>query len=108
MALKEYEIKHMEKVRMLAPECMVLLKSDGSFPLNKAGEIALYGSGARRTLKGGTGSGDVNVRAYTTVEQGLEKAGFTITTKEWINSYEDEWAKARIKFRAWLKEKNRF
>ena len=87
MELYEYEVKHGQLLRGLAPECMVLLKSDGTFPLEAPGKVALYGSGARETIKGGTGSGDVNVRHYTTVEEGLENAGFTVTTKAWLDGY---------------------
>ena len=79
--LNEYEQLHLEKMRSIAPECTVLLKSNGAFPLKAAGKIALYGSGARNTLKGGTGSGDVNSRFYVTCAQGIENAGFTVTTK---------------------------
>lgn len=100
-----YEAEHLQKVREMAPECMVLLKSDGSFPLEEPGKIALYGSGARRTLKGGRGSADVYVKSYSTVEQGLENAGFRITTGYWMDAYEEEWKKARVNFRAWLKGK---
>lgn len=88
MELYDYEKKHIALLRRFAPECMVLLKQDGHFPLVAPGKIALYGSGARNTLKGGTGSGDVNVRHYTTVEEGLENAGFTITTKSWLDDYD--------------------
>ena len=84
MELYEYEREHRDLLRRLAPECMVLLKSDGTFPLEAPCKVALYGSGARETIKGGTGSGDVNVRHYTTVEEGLENAGFTVTTKPWL------------------------
>ena len=59
---------------------MVLLKKNGAFPLKAAGRLALYGSGARHTVKGGTGSGEVNGRFFTTVEQGLRDAGFALTT----------------------------
>ena len=75
-SMQEFEKEHIAKVREVAPECAVLLKSNGDFPLDASGKIALFCSGARRTIKGGTGSGDVNVRAFTTVEQGLENAGF--------------------------------
>ena len=47
------ETDHLSTVRALAPECMVLLRCDGAFPLAEPGEIALFGSGARRTVKGG-------------------------------------------------------
>ena len=39
-----------------ASEGIVLLENDGTLPL-KPGRIALYGSGAISTVKGGTGSG---------------------------------------------------
>lgn len=48
--------------------------------LESAGNIALYGSGARRTIKGGTGSGEVNSRYFVTIEQGLKNVGFHITS----------------------------
>ena len=37
---------------------MVLLENDGALPISRKGEIALYGVGAIRTVRGGTGSGD--------------------------------------------------
>ncbi|MBE6482939.1 MAG: beta-1,3-N-acetylglucosaminyltransferase [Actinomyces ruminicola] len=67
---------------------MVLLKTDGSFPLDRPGPLALFGAGARRTIKGGTGSGDVNSRHVVSIEEGLENAGFTITTKSWLDAYD--------------------
>ena len=86
--IQEFEIRHLARLRALAPECMVLLKKNGDFPLCAPGKIALYGSGARQTVKGGTGSGDINVRHFVTVEEGLEKAGFTIVTKPWLDAYD--------------------
>ena len=65
--IQPFEIAHTEAVRKAAPECMVLLKNDGTLPLTGAGKLALYGSGARNTIKGGTGSGDVNVRHFVNV-----------------------------------------
>ena len=65
------EAEHLAIVRRSAPESMVLLRSDGAFPLRGTGALALYGSGARRTLKCGTGSGDVNSRHVVTIEEGL-------------------------------------
>ena len=82
---------------------MVLLRSDGSFPLRGTGALALYGSGARRTLKGGTGSGDVNSRHVVTIEEGLEKAGFTLTTKAWLDAYKVLHERTRADFIADIK-----
>lgn len=86
--LNDYEKLHLSKMRSYAPECMVLLKKNGDFPLERPCEVAIYGSGARNTIKGGTGSGDVNVRFSVSVEQGLEEAGFTVTTKAWLDGYD--------------------
>ncbi len=87
--IQPFEVKHTMEMRKLAPECMVLLKNDGTLPLAPVKDIALYGSGARKTIKGGTGSGDVNVRHFVTVEEGLENAGFAITTKNWLDAYDE-------------------
>ena len=86
--IQDFETAHIAKVRELAPECTVLLKNEGILPLKGIGKIALYGSGARHTIKGGTGSGDVNVRHFVNVEEGLLNAGFEITTKKWLDAYD--------------------
>lgn len=96
--LMEHEKRHLDKLRELAPECAVLLKKRGDFPLSEPGKIALYGAGARRTVKGGTGSGDVNSRFYVTVEQGLEEAGFKVTTKDWLRGFDDTFSSAKERF----------
>ena len=70
MKLQQYEIEHLKQLRKLLPECTVLLKSNGDFPLEQPGKLALYGSGARYTVKGGTGSGDVNSRYFVSAERG--------------------------------------
>ena len=87
--MNDYEIKHSDILRKSGAECTVLLKSDGTFPLEKPCKLALYGSGARRTIKGGTGSGEVNSRYFVTVEDGLEAAGFDIRTKSWMDRYDE-------------------
>lgn len=89
MQLTELEKKHNERLSSLASECAVLLKKDEKFPLERAGRLALFGCGARQTIKGGTGSGGVNSRFYITAEQGLERAGFTLTSKAWLDAYDE-------------------
>lgn len=86
-SVREFETRHNETLRRIASECTVLLKKNGDFPLNEPCKVALYGSGARATIKGGTGSGDVNVRHFVSVEEGLEKAGFEVTSKSWLDQY---------------------
>ena len=82
-----YEREHSEFLRRFGAECAVLLKSDGAFPLSGPCDLALYGSGARFTVKGGTGSGEVNSRYSVSAEEGLEAAGFHLTSKAWIDRY---------------------
>ena len=80
------ETENGQRARAIAPQGMVLLENNGALPLSgEPGNIALYGNGARRTVKGGTGSGDVNSRETVTIEKGLEAAGFHIVTKDWID-----------------------
>ncbi|MDY2938769.1 MAG: glycoside hydrolase family 3 N-terminal domain-containing protein [Fusicatenibacter sp.] len=82
------EQEHLDILRGVLGDCAVLLRSDGSFPLEAPCKIAAYGSGVRYTVKGGTGSGEVNARYTVTVEQGLQEAGFTITTSAWLDQYD--------------------
>lgn len=85
----EYEAPHAELSRKAAAEGFVLLKNeDGVLPL-KAGEaVALYGAGASETVKGGTGSGDVNERYSVSIYEGMKNAGFVIADEDWINGFE--------------------
>ena len=87
--MSERERRNMDRARKIAAQGMVLLENDGTLPLQKqVKKIAAYGSGVRRTVKGGTGSGDVNTRSVANVEQGLEDAGFTITSKAWLDRHD--------------------
>ena len=98
MELNEYEKEHLEILREHLAECTVLLKSNGDFPLDAPCKIAAYGAGVRGTVRGGTGSGEVNSRYAVTVEEGLKKAGFTVTTESWLTGYEEVRAKAKKEF----------
>ena len=82
-----HEAKHIKIMRETASECTLFLKKNTEFPINKPCKVLLVGSGARNTIKGGLGSGDTEPRNYTTCEEGLEKAGFIITSKKWLDQY---------------------
>ena len=88
------EAKNMERVRKLASQGMVLLKNQGALPLRGVKTLAAFGSGVRRTIKGGTGSGDVNSRTVVNVEQGLKEAGFTLTSGPWLDRHDQNCAEA--------------
>lgn len=83
-----YEIAHAELSRHAAEEGIVLLKNEaGILPLDPCSPVALFGGGAVRTIKGGRGSGEVNDRYCVSIYEGMEKVGFTITTKKWLDEY---------------------
>lgn len=79
------EVKNEQRSRQIAAQTMVLLKNDGILPLKSGEKLAIYGKGARHTIKGGTGSGDVNSREVITVEQGLKEAEFTVCDGGWLD-----------------------
>ena len=81
-----------------ACEGMVLLKNDGALPFQTK-KVALYGPGASMTIKGGTGSGEVNERHSVTILEGLENRGFTITTRKWIEDYEQGYKDAEAAYK---------
>ena len=76
--------------RKAAREGIVLLQNDDNvLPLLSGSMIAIFGSGAGRTIKGGTGSGDVNERENVSIYQGLINAGFSVSSAEWIQDYNE-------------------
>ena len=81
------EQENLQVAYQAACESMVLLRNDGALPFPTK-KIALYGPGASRTVKGGTGSGEVNERRSVTILEGLEDRGFEITTRRWLEEYE--------------------
>ena len=85
--LNFYESQNIKELRKSAAECTLFLNRNEEFPIKKPGKVLLIGSGARNTIKGGLGSGDVESRYYSTCEQGLEAAGFIVTTKNWLKQY---------------------
>ena len=102
----EYEKRHREIAREAAAEGFVLLRNrEGILPLSLKKPIALYGAGAEKTIKGGTGSGDVNSRPTVSIREGLLNAGFRITTSDWLDRYQKKYEDARIAWRDGIFEK---
>ena len=96
-SISQREISHQNLARTAAAESIVLLKNDGALPV-KPGSIALFGAGAAYTIKGGTGSGEVNERRSVTIWEGLKNAGFTITTEGWLKEYSEYLEKEKQSF----------
>lgn len=92
------EKEHRDLARTVAAEGMVLLQNDGVLPL--AGRtIALYGNGARMTIRGGSGSGDMRERYSVNIEQGLINAGFTFPNNKWLDRFDKQYEKEKEDFR---------
>jgi beta-glucosidase-like glycosyl hydrolase len=89
------EIRNAQRSRAAAAQGIVLLQNNGVLPLSKIDKIALFGGGIRNTVKGGTGSGDVSSREVIHIEQALEEAGFTVTTKPWLDRLDIKCDEAR-------------
>ena len=93
------EEKHRKLARRAAAEGIVLLKNEGVLPLDPSAPLALFGSGAEKTVKGGIGSGDVNNRENISAYQGIKEAGAAVVNEDWIRDYEKRWKEAREKWK---------
>lgn len=100
-----HEYEHVARIRKSLAECTVLLKKNGAFPLDGPCKIGAFGSGVRFTVKGGTGSGEVNSRYFVNVEDGLQKAGFEVFGHVWANMYKYYQDKAKKEFLDSIKKK---
>ena len=98
-AISQRELDNREISYRAACEGIVLLKNNGALPV-KPGKIALYGAGASQTVKGGTGSGEVNERHVVSILEGMENAGFEITSRSWIDNFE---ADTKRSYELWKK-----
>ena len=101
------EKENLQVAYQAACEGMVLLKNDGVLPF-KTNKVALYGPGASMTIKGGTGSGEVNERHSVTILEGLENRGFEITTRHWIQDFEKGYAEAEEAYKIEKKKRVNF
>ena len=96
--ISQREKENLQVAYEAACEGMVLLKNDGILPLGTK-KVALYGPGASMTIKGGTGSGEVNERHSVTILEGMENRGFEITTKAWIEKFEAMYRQAEAAYK---------
>ena len=92
------ERENLQVAYRAACEGVVLLKNDGALPFETK-QVALYGPGASMTIKGGTGSGEVNERHSVTILEGLKNKGFTVTTEDWIAEFEKFYAEAEAAYK---------
>ena len=81
------ELEHTKIVREVAARGMVLMENDGTLPLKRETKIALYGSGAKNTEFSGLGAASFTSREEVSILEGLERAGITVTSKEYLERY---------------------
>ena len=101
----ELEKKNRALARRAAAEGFVLLKNDGGALPLKSKKVALFGMGARKTVKGGLGSGSVEERYSVNIEDGLKNAGFEITTSLWLDDYDREYDETYAAWHDMVEEK---
>jgi len=102
--ISEREKKNAMLSRKAGAECIVLLENDGTLPLKKGSSIALFGTGARHTIKGGTGSGNVvSCRSWVNVDEGLLNGGYKLTTTEYLDEYDRIYDQAVIDYENFVK-----
>ena len=98
------EIDHAVFAREAAEEGIVLLKNEGLLPLKKDTKIALLGIGAEKTIKGGTGSGDVNNRESVSIYAGIKEKNAGIVSEEWLKDYHNRYEQARTEWKEQILE----
>lgn len=85
--ISEREMRNAQLSKEAALEGMVLLENeDKTLPLAENSKVALFGAGSYTTVKGGTGSGDVNQRYTVSVYDSLTK-DFRISNLDWWDNY---------------------
>lgn len=98
--ITERERENRKIARKAAADGMVLLENKNRLlPLKKGEKVAIYGVGVSRTIKGGTGSGDVNERESVSLYQGMKNAGFLIANESWIEDFEIRYETAKNAWR---------
>lgn len=103
--VSEREKNNTALARKVAAEGIVLLKNDDVLPLAKGQKIALFGSGARRTVAGGTGSGAMHQRYSVSIEEGLKKLGILIPDTKWLDRYDAFYNKNYTEWKADIEDK---
>ena len=95
--MNEREKRNLIVAYEAACESIVLLENDGALPIQDK-KIAMFGAGVTHTIKGGTGSGEVNERHSVTIYEGMKNAGFHITTESWLQDFQKDYDAAEEAF----------
>lgn len=83
----------------VSSECCLFLKKNNDFPLSKdVNQIGLYGNGVRHTVKGGTGSGNVDSHHFVNIEEAFLERGIEVISKAWLDEYDKYYLERRKEF----------
>lgn len=86
--------EHLKITRKIAADGIVLLKNAEEILPLKTKTVALFGAGAVDTISCGTGSGYISAPHVVSVKEGMENAGFSLTSEEWLERFAGESQKA--------------
>jgi len=90
--------EHVALSKRAATEGMILLKNEKSLlPLTKGSRVALFGKGSFDYVKGGGGSGDVQVAYVRNLYEGLKLQGDLVDIYEPLSDYYRENVKGQYK-----------
>ena len=113
--LSEREKRGAELARRAAGEGMVLLQNDQALPLKLSEPVALFGVGAARTVRGGTGSGDpfngglsgggdpdvdLSPRYHIQIASAMEEAGVEIVDRDYLMELGRRYDQERMQYRS--------
>ncbi|WP_130837326.1 glycoside hydrolase family 3 protein [Lachnoclostridium sp. Marseille-P6806] len=112
--MSEREIRCADLAYCAAAEGMVLLENNGALPIEQSGKAALFGLGAVRTVRSGTGSGDpfngglsgggrVDVdqspRYHIHILDAFVAAGYEVTTERFLRRQAEPYDDAKSQLR---------
>lgn len=103
--VSEREQTHRLFSQKIAEVGMVLLKNDGTLPLEEQSTIALFGYGAVETAVSGSGAGGVHNRKTVSVLEGLKAGGVRITTEAYLQKLAAGLETAHTEYYAEIKRK---
>lgn len=89
------EAENRELSKYAATQGMVLLENKNNTLPILSNSVALFGGGVSKTVKGGTGSGDVNQRETVSVYEAFKNSGYTVASTDWIDEYELKYAQQK-------------
>ena len=104
-SVSERETKNRALSRRAASEGIVLLENNGILPIDPSCSLFLAGNGAVHPIKGGTGSGDVNVRDIVDLLSGVKNAGFSVINEADINDCINDYNEAREEYGKAVKDR---